>query len=86
MTEEQFKILVEMQAAVNRMEHELFGNGQPGRLKEIEASIDKVNERVDAHENFKSTIKGAFATISTLVGALGLTELYHLFLGTGRGR
>lgn len=84
MTEQQFKILVKMQATVERMDKELFGNGQPGRLKELEQAISAVDARVDDHDKSRSYIKGAGAAILGLVSLFGGTEIYHLFFGRGK--
>lgn len=53
-----------------RFDHKLFGNGQPGE-------ISKIEDRLGTLETFKSYIKGGFA----LVTLIGVTELYHLFVG-----
>ena len=55
-------------------DHKLFGNGQPGQISTLDS-------RMGVLENFKSYIKGGFATLGGLVTLIGGTELYHLFSG-----
>ena len=59
---------------LTRFDHQLFGNGQPGKLT-------VVDDRLGVLETFKSTAKGAIGTISAIISAVGLTELFHLFAG-----
>lgn len=82
--EQQAEILISMKTTLERMDHELFGNGQPGRLKELDTKIQDLDDKVEDHERFKSYIKGSFATLSLIITALGGTELYHLFFGRGK--
>ncbi len=57
-----------------RFDHQLFGNGQPGKL----TILDK---RVDDLEETHSRVKGAIATLAAFVTAIGGTGLYHLLFG-----
>ena len=82
--EDQSELLISIKTTLDRMDHELFGNGQPGKLRELDTKIQLLDDRVESHERFKSYIKGTFAAISTIVSALGVTEFYHLFLGKGK--
>lgn len=59
---------------LDKFDHRLFGNGQPGELTNLSG-------RLGVLENFKSYIKGGFATLGGLVTLIGGTELYHLFSG-----
>ena len=59
---------------LTKFDHKLFGNGQPGKITLLE-------NRVGVLEDHKSTIKGAFATLSAIVTAVGGAELWHLFRG-----
>jgi hypothetical protein len=66
--------LERFEQTLDRFDHKLFGNGQPGE-------ITVLNSRIGVLENFKSYIKGGFATLGALVTLIGGTELYHLFSG-----
>ena len=74
MTHEEVRILTEIKTTVERMDHELFGNGQPGQLATIKSRIEVIEE-------FKSVIKGALATFGVLFGLLTSAVGYHLIFG-----
>lgn len=69
------------QQTLERFDHHLFGNGQPGKLSEIDTHLTATDERVDDLERSRSWIKGGAAAITGLVSMLGLTEMYHLLFG-----
>lgn len=66
--------LKNFEASFTKLDHQLFGNGQPGKLSVLDT-------RLSVLEDYKSTIKGAFATLGGLVTLIGGTTLYHLFFG-----
>ena len=62
--------LASIESTLDRIDHELFGNGQPGRLKEIEVRIEELEEVHDQS-------RGALWVLRILVGALGLFDIVH---------
>ena len=64
--------LARIEAIVERLDHELCGNGQPG-------FITKTNERLSSIEGDRSWLKGAYWVLSALVSALGLGGVIHIF-------
>lgn len=59
---------------LDAFDHKLFGNGQPG-------AITALGSRMSVLENFKSYIKGGFATLSGIVTLIGGVEIYQFFSG-----
>lgn len=59
---------------LTRLDHQLFGNGQPGM-------ITIINQRLGNLEDSKSKVKGALATLAAIISAVGGTEAYHLLFG-----
>lgn len=57
-----------------RFDHQLFGNGQPGKLTIMD-------QRLDSLDTTRSKVKGALSALAAVVTAIGGTELYHLFFG-----
>ena len=66
--------LERFEQTLEKFDHRLFGNGQPGELSQLD-------HRLNVIEEFKSVIKGGFATLSGITALLGGTELYHLIFG-----
>jgi hypothetical protein len=66
---------------LERFDHKLFGNGQPGEISRLDKQSDKLDGRLEILENFKSYIKGGFATLGAIVTLIGGTELYRIFSG-----
>ena len=59
---------------LTRFDHQLFGNGQPGK-------ITLINERLYKIEETHSKVKGAIGTLAAFVTAIGGTGIYHLLFG-----
>jgi len=79
MTNEEFQLrlkqaedLSEIKAIVTRMDHALFGNGQPGIIQEYDKRIGEL-------EDSKNKGKGAIWALSGLFTALGGVEVLHWF-------
>lgn len=66
--------LATIEAILERLEKELLGNGRPGFIQITNQWKDEVNRE-------RSWIKGAFATISAIVSAIGIGGLVHIFRG-----
>lgn len=62
--------LERFEQTLEKFDHQLFGNGQPGKLAIIEKRLADLEES-------RSKFKGAVAAFT----ALGATELYHLIFG-----
>jgi hypothetical protein len=43
---ELIKITTVLRTSVKHLEHELLGNGQPGRISRLEASVSRLSERI----------------------------------------
>jgi hypothetical protein len=70
--------LTAIETVLGRMEHRLFGNGQPGELSLIHSRLDEVEET-------HATAKGAFAVLSFLITLIGGGEILHWFkMGTSK--
>lgn len=72
-----------MQSDVEKLEHRLYGNGQPG-------SIGKIENRLDDHEEhlrkldekwWKAMVIGALIAFGSGGGDLSLTALRHWLIG-----
>ncbi len=72
MTSEQYEDLIETKTLVKEMHHYLFGNGQPGIIKEIQTKIDRL-------EKTKSRSEGVLWALSAIVSFIGLTDIIKLF-------
>lgn len=72
--EEQSEAITRIETTVIFMKEQLLGNGQPGQLTVLRS-------RVDAIEEFRSVIKGAFAVIAALITMIGGAVITHLFSG-----
>lgn len=66
--------LTEVYTIVKRMDKQLFGNGQPGMLKNIETEMDGIRSKLGMHDtkikmldNFDKTIKWSIGTFITLI-------------------
>lgn len=74
------ELLARLDERLERMDHDLFGNGQPGTLKTMEDSIAGTAKRVLTLEKSESHLKGWVAgvvAIGLLIG--GVAEfLYHV--------
>lgn len=55
-------------AILERIDHELFGNGQPGLLKEIQDDVDELDDKIDKLEYWRSGIVAVLAFIGFAVG------------------
>lgn len=56
--------LAKVRTIVERIDHELLGNGQPGRVEVHSARIERL-------ERWKSRVNGALAVIGGLVSVIG---------------
>lgn len=66
--------LARIEAILERMERELFGNGQPGLLKEMRDDLDDLMDS-------RAKVRGALAIIGTSITALGSTLIAHMRWG-----
>ena len=73
MNQEQIQDLVEVKTLIVDMHKRLFGNGQPGIIKEH-------NERLSDLEEIKAKGTGAFWVLGCLITIFGGIEaFFHLF-------
>ena len=73
MTNEQIAIdIAKIQTTLDRMERDLMGNGQPGRIARLETRMALV-------EDFESKAKGVIAIVSLGTTAIGGFLAKHLF-------
>jgi hypothetical protein len=74
------ELLARLDERLERMDHDLFGNGQPGTLKTMEQSIEATSKRVLTLEKSESHLKGWVAgvlAVALFIG--GFAEfLYHM--------
>lgn len=66
--------LAKIETILERLEHELLGNGQPG-------FIQKTNDRLATFDRDRSWVKGAFAVLSAMVSFLGIGGVLHIIRG-----
>jgi hypothetical protein len=66
--------LSRMEASLERLEHSLIGNGQPG-------FIEKTNERLGDLENTASKARGALGVMSLIITTIGGAFINHLWKG-----
>lgn len=66
--------MARIETILERLDHELCGNGQPG-------FIQKTNDRLAKNDQERAWLKGGFAVISALVSALGVGGILHIFRG-----
>lgn len=67
-------IVVKMSAVEQvllRLEHRLFGNGNPGELAELKSRASNLEE-------FKNKVLGALTVITLLLGAVGAALFNHI--------
>jgi len=74
MTNEETETLTEIKTTLERIDHQLFGNGQPGELAVLKTRLNLIEE-------FRSTIKGALGALAALITFIGGATLWHLISG-----
>lgn len=75
--------LATIETIVTRLETRLLGNGQPGELDRLHSRANDLDTRLDSVEKTEARAKGAFWSISALIGMLTGGELLHM-LGLGK--
>lgn len=60
--------LILIEGVVTSMHQNLFGNGQPGALKDIASSIERVSGRVSNLENWRWWVLGIVAGAGGMIG------------------
>lgn len=71
--------LATIETIVTRLETRLLGNGQPGELDKLHARANDLDERLDLVERTEAKARGAFWTISSLIGMLGIGQIADFF-------
>lgn len=70
---EQGKLLIRLEERLERMDHDLFGNGQPGKIQVLEKQVGTLT---NAESHLKGWVAGVLA-LAMLIG--GFAEfLYHI--------
>lgn len=74
------ELLAKIGERLERMDHDLFGNGQPGKIQVLEKDIQSNSSRVEVLEKTESHMKGWVAGVLFVALAIGgLAEfLYHV--------
>lgn len=72
MTPEQYEDLITTKTLVQDMHHSLFGNGQPGVIKDLQVKIEGL-------EKTKSRSEGVLWALSGIVSAIGITDIVKFF-------
>jgi len=70
--DEMVEVVVETKTLVQTLHDRLLGNGQPGEIAVMKSDIKSLQKDRD-------TVGGAIKTIKWIIGALGITELGHIF-------
>jgi hypothetical protein len=70
--------LGELKAGLESLEHELIGNGQPGRVQRIEKTQAEQNERLDNHDRIFISAKARVSLLAGIVAALVTIGGYFL--------
>lgn len=72
MSNEDLAIMIaRLETTLTRIDHILFGNGQPGEL-------DKMQKRIKVTEEFRSSIRGALAVLTFLMTIFGGMVVTHI--------
>ncbi len=73
MTDEQIAVMLNtMKTTLDRIDHELLGNGQPGRVAKIETRLTDI-------EQFEFQAKGVIAGLGVVITAVGAFVAKHIF-------
>lgn len=64
--------LARMETILERLDHQLLGNGQKGE-------IEKLKDRIVPLEDTAAKARGAFYTLSTIITFIGGGGLWHVF-------